>query len=370
MSSPYQFFKKVAFKIDPETVHNITIEGLHHFPALASRAFHFLGKHQEFNFNNRFALETNMGIWPFPIGLAAGLDKDAKCVDFFTSLPFGAVEIGTLTWRPQPGNPRPRLFRLEAEESLLNRMGFNNAGAEVALKHLMKLKIAQKHGKPVGANIGKNKDTSLDQAPLDYQNLYRLLAPNVDYLTINVSSPNTPNLRQLESCEGMKHILDALSDIRCQCPRPLYVKISPDLPHAELDAVIELAMKHKLAGIVGTNTTIMPEYGVGGISGKLLAHKSFEMRKRILEIIKGVQGFELIAVGGISNVGDLWRLWKQGGKVAQIYTAFIYNGPKLLYDLAIHLDFLLQAFHFKSLEELIKNMESLPDETPALPIIS
>jgi len=371
VAGPYQLFKKAAFKIDPETVHNLTIEGLHYFPGLAKQVFHFVGKqHSEILFNNRFALETKMGPWPFPIGLAAGLDKDAKCVDFFTSLPFGAVEVGTLTWRPQPGNPRPRLFRLEAEESLLNRMGFNNAGAEAALRQLQNLKIAQKHGKPVGANIGKNKDTPLDKAPFDYQNLYRLLAPHVDYLTINVSSPNTPNLRQLESSEGLKHILDALVDVRRQCPCPLYIKLSPDLPPSELEGVIGLAMEHRIAGLVATNTTIMRERGEGGISGKLLANKSFEMRRQILERLKGVQGLELIAVGGISSVSDLWHLWKQGGRVAQVYTAFIYHGPKLLYDFAIHLDFLLQAFHFKTLEDLLRNIEQLPPETPALPTLS
>jgi dihydroorotate dehydrogenase len=326
--SLYSLFKTVAFNIDPETAHNQSMALLSKFPeSLAT----FMGA-------NESALEQIEGLdfsltlndkntWTFPVGLAAGLDKNAEAIGFFTSIPFGAVEVGTVTPRPQEGNPKPRMFRLKEEESLLNRMGFNNEGMDRIYQNLNK---ADRHGKVVGVNLGKNKITPQDKAGEDYRVLFEKFAPVSSYLVVNVSSPNTPGLRDLQNIEGLKQIFESFKDLRKEHTTPVYLKLSPDLALEDLEPIVQLAGEYDLAGLIATNTTIRKDLGVGGISGRLLKEKSFQVRKRILEILGTGSSLEMIGVGGISEFEDLQNFWKQGGKVCQIYTSFIYQGPDIL----------------------------------------
>lgn len=266
-----------------------------------------------------------------PVGLAAGLDKNAEIIPFMTHLPFGFIEVGTVTPLPQAGNDRPRLFRYPDEESLRNRMGFNNHGADAVLNNI---KNSNNRGKIIGVNLGKNKITSNEQAPLDYSILYNKFAPVADYLVINVSSPNTPGLRDLLKDAGLRQIFEAVDSERVKNKKPLLVKVSPDMDKLELSSVVALVNEYKLDGIIATNTTIMKDRGEGGISGRLLTAKAKETRDYLLKEIKDTKSsIELIGVGGISSFSDLMDFWKKGGRLAQIYTSFIFQGPHFLYEI-------------------------------------
>lgn len=324
----YDLFKTLAFQLDPETAHNQSMKLLSRFPeSLAT----FMGVHEKLlELEEGMDLSLSMkdgNIWSFPVGLAAGLDKNAEAISFFTSIPFGAVEVGTVTPKPQEGNPKPRMFRLVEEESLLNRMGFNNAGMEKVLKNLEK---ADRHGKVIGVNLGKNKVTPQEQAVEDYRILYKKFAPYGQYLVINVSSPNTPGLRDLQNIESLRIIFDGLDDLRAEVDTPLYLKIAPDLALEDIAPIVELAEEKKLAGIIATNTTIRPDLGKGGISGRLLRQKGRLVREKVLEVMGKESNLDLIGVGGISAFSDLTHFWKAGGRATQVYTSFIYQGPPML----------------------------------------
>ncbi len=352
--SIYNLFKRVAFQLDPEVAHNQSMALLSRFPeSLAT----FLGAHerlleesQDLDFS--YTLKDGND-WTFPVGLAAGLDKNAEAIDFFTSIPFGAVEVGTVTPLPQEGNPKPRMFRLKEEESLLNRMGFNNEGMEKIFKNLEK---SDRHGKVVGVNLGKNKVTAAENAPEDYRKLFEKFAPVSSYLVVNVSSPNTPGLRDLQNINSLKTIFDALTDLRKNFNTPLYLKISPDLALDDVPAIVELAADYKLAGLIATNTTIRKDLGVGGISGRLLKEKGRLMRRRVLEVMDKAAPQEFIGVGGISEFSDLVDFWRDGGKVAQIYTAFIYQGPDLLLDWRKRLASLMKERGIQSFTDLCSEL--------------
>ena len=306
--------------MDAETAHELTI----HSMKVIGR---FLPDQKV---DPRFSLNVMGMNFKNPIGLAAGLDKNAETIDFMTHLPFGFVEIGTVTPKAQAGNDKPRLFRYIEEESLRNRMGFNNQGSDVVLENLLK---ANKRGKIVGVNLGKNKLTSNEEAPADYSYLYQKFAPYADYLVINVSSPNTPGLRDLLKDAGLRQIFEAVDGERKKISKPLLVKVSPDMALEELASVVGLVNEYKLDGIIATNTTIMKDRGEGGVSGKLLTAKARATREFLLkEIQKTKSSCELIGVGGISNFRDLMDFWKAGGKLAQIYSGFVFQGPPLLYQ--------------------------------------
>ncbi len=331
----YDIFKKVAFQLDPETAHNQSMYLLSRFPeSLAT----FMGAHEKL-LEDSEGLDLSLpmkdgNIWSFPVGLAAGLDKNAEAISFFSSIPFGAVEVGTVTPKPQEGNPRPRMFRLKEEESLLNRMGFNNEGMEKVYKNLQK---SDRHGKVIGVNLGKNKVTSQEQAVEDYRLLYEKFAPIGQYLVINVSSPNTPGLRDLQNIESLRVLFEGLKDLREKVNTPLYLKIAPDLSLEDIPAIVELAREQSLAGIIATNTTIREDIGKGGISGRLLREKGRMVREKVLEAMGDDPHLELIGVGGISDFSDLLQFWKAGGRATQIYTAFIYQGPPLLLNWRLEL---------------------------------
>jgi dihydroorotate dehydrogenase len=270
---------------------------------------------------------------PSPLGLAAGFDKEAAHVDALTALGFGFVEIGTITALPQPGNPRPRMFRLPADRALVNRMGFNNAGAQAAAARLAR---ARDPGVVVGVNIGRSK--LAQDAAADYRASAQTLAPHADYLVINVSSPNTPGLRDLQAVAQLEPLIAATREGLAAAGRtvPLLVKIAPDLADEDVDAVADLALRTGLDGIVATNTTIsrdglrstpdaLAAAGAGGLSGAPLADRSLAVLRRLRERL----GDELVivSVGGVESAGEVAERLAAGATLVQAYTAFIYGGP-------------------------------------------
>lgn len=333
----------MAFKFDAEMAHHLGMGFLQQFPGPAASVWN------QNQFYDQYRLKLNCGLeWSFPVGLAAGLDKDAMAIDFFSQLYFGAIEVGTVTPKSQDGNPKPRLFRLKNDESLLNRMGFNNGGMEMMKKNILS---SQLHGKVLGVNLGKNKITSAENAKDDYRILYREFASLSNYLVINVSSPNTPGLRDLQSKESLAEILDELKEERKNHSVPLFIKVSPDMAKEGYEDIVELALEYQLAGIIATNTTIMPDRGQGGVSGKLLTERSRNCRKLLLDMTRNTD-LDIIGVGGISCFDDLREFWSHGGKVVQVYTSFIYQGPPLLAEIKEGIDGLLAREHC-SLQEYL-----------------
>ncbi len=349
----YSSLKHVAFKIDPELAHELTLKGLSFFPNTCS---HFFSDALMFS-SPKYSLKLGRIEWPYPVGLAAGLDKNAQAIDFFSQLAFGFIEVGTVTPLPQPGNPRPRLFRYENESSLRNCMGFNNEGAEQVFQNILS---SHKNGKILGVNLGKNKMTSEKMAYNDYLILYEKFAPIADYLVINVSSPNTPGLRALQQTEHLKDLFNALASVRKKVSCPLFLKISPDLPIQQLDEILNLIREYRLEGLIATNTTIMPDRGEGGVSGKLLANKAKIFREEVLKRLdKDKDELTFIGVGGISHFSDIWDFWSKGGKILQIYTSFIYQGPDLLLSIKNSIDEILAFNDLPDLSELFQNIESV-----------
>jgi len=341
----YQQFRDVAFCLNPELAHNLTLWAGKHFPQIA--AFFGPGVHSQLQ------LQVGSVKWPFPIGLAAGLDKDAEALNFFGLMPLGAIECGTVTPRPQGGNPRPRLWRYVDEESLRNAMGFNNRGMAAVRNNILQFK-KNKHGRVhavLGINLGKNKTTSRQDAPEDYVQTYNTLAPEADYVVLNVSSPNTPGLRDLQNSDDLNRIFNALAAARKKCPKDLYLKVAPDLSFAQLAQIVEIVAQYQLTGIVATNTTIIPTRGEGGCSGKILKAKARSVRHQILQLCRPYN-LEVIGVGGVDNLADLWDFWQHGGKVMQLFSSFIFQGPPMLYKIQTQLERLLKIHKLRNLDEL------------------
>ena len=269
-----------------------------------------------------------------PIGLAAGFDKDAKLIDELACFGFGFIEIGTLTPRPQPGNDRPRLFRLPADKGLINRLGFNNGGVSAAAQRLVK----RKSNVIVGGNIGKNKVTPNENAFDDYKICFEELYPHVDYFVVNVSSPNTPGLRELQEKEPLKKLLTGVKQLSLNkpTPKPILLKIAPDLTDTQLADIVEILIDTKTDGVIATNTTITREglstdakeierIGNGGLSGKPLAARSNEVIS-FLRLRLG-KNYPIIGVGGIMSSDDALAKISAGADLIQIYTGFVYEGP-------------------------------------------
>lgn len=246
------------------------------------------------------------------------------------------------------------MFRYLKEESLRNKMGFNNEGADAILNNIL---ACQNRPVPVGVNLGKNKTTTKEKAADDYLELYKKFHGAADYLVLNVSSPNTPGLRDLQVSSELEIIFEALASERKLHPKPLYLKISPDLASTQVREITELSKKFELAGIIATNTTIMPELGDGGISGKLLHEKSKVVRKQVLDELRETPGMQVIGVGGFSHFDEIWDFFKDGGRVIQIYTAFIYQGPQILTSFKNELDQVIDKNGHKCLEELLDNIK-------------
>lgn len=306
--------------------------------------------------------------FPNPIGLAAGMDKFGEAVPAWAALGFGFTELGGVTWHGQPGNPAPRVFRAITEEAIVNRMGFNNDGAEALAE---KLKIWRSLGRwpkhPVGINLGKSKITPLDKAAEDYANSFRVLRDHADFFVVNVSSPNTPNLRQLQDKLALDEILTALRQVqntrtRGQSPKPILVKVAPDLSFEALDEILQLVGPGNIAGIVATNTTItrpttndlaaQKVYAeTGGLSGRPLRTRSTEVIRHLYRQSRGQ--VPIIGVGGIFTAADAWEKITAGSSLLQIYTGLVYQGPMLVKDLVFGLQERLAQAGLTSLRQAV-----------------
>ncbi|SDQ55207.1 quinone-dependent dihydroorotate dehydrogenase [Thermostaphylospora chromogena] len=323
----YRFvFTQVLARFDAEAMHRLALAVLRlvsALPGVRRALYRALAPHDP-------ALRvTAFGVhFPGPLGLAAGFDKDAECVGALGALGFGHVEVGTVTALAQPGNPRPRLFRLPRERAIINRMGFNNAGAQAAGRRLRKPR-----GVPVvvGVNIGKTKVVPEAEAAADYAASAKELAPPADYLVVNVSSPNTPGLRDLQAVEKLRPLLVAVKEVADSATRrtPVLVKIAPDLSDADVDAVADLALELGLDGIIATNTTVSRE-GVrsreaGGLSGRPLRERSLQVLRRLRARVG--DRITLVSAGGVEDVDDVWERMLAGATLVQAYTGFVYGGP-------------------------------------------
>uniref|UniRef100_UPI0040484719 quinone-dependent dihydroorotate dehydrogenase n=1 Tax=Roseivirga sp. TaxID=1964215 RepID=UPI0040484719 len=323
------------FSKSPESAHYFTfgwIKRLFKIPGVQAIAKSI------YNFEDK-ALEVEAFGLKFknPVGLAAGFDKDAKLFDELSAFGFGFIEIGTLTPKGQEGNPQPRLFRLPQDESLINRMGFNNQGVDVAVERLKR----KRSPVIIGGNIGKNKVTANEEAANDYLLAFEALFPYVDYFVVNVSSPNTPNLRALQEKEPLTLLLMALEGANQlkQIRKPILLKIAPDLTNEQLDDIVEIVEETKIDGVIATNTTISREglntpnsevekIGAGGLSGKVLRERSTEVISYLHKKSKGA--FPIIGVGGINSGEDAIEKLKAGATLIQVYTGFIYEGPAMI----------------------------------------
>lgn len=333
----YPLVKELLFKMDAETAHHFTIQQMQ----LAGRFPFLLQLFAARNANDPKLEKKLMGItFRNPVGLAAGLDKNGEVIDEMGRLGFGFVEIGTITPRPQPGNDKPRLFRLPKNEALINRMGFNNVGAEVAAQKLKR----RKTNIVVGANIGKNKTTANEDAVRDYEYCFKTLFDFADYFVVNVSSPNTPGLRALQDKESLTQILSALQDINHQktVTKPILLKIAPDLTPEQISEVVQVVRQTGINGIVATNTTIGREglsyspqeienFGAGGLSGKPITQKS----TAVIAQVKNEANADctIVGVGGIMNATDAAEKFNAGAHLIQLYTGFIYRGPQLIEEI-------------------------------------
>ncbi|MAJ89811.1 MAG: dihydroorotate dehydrogenase (quinone) [Flavobacteriales bacterium] len=334
----YKVFRYFLFLFDPEMIHIF-------FSKLIKLAGIIPGKlwicSQLFKLKDVRLEREFFGLsFENPVGLAAGFDKDAELFDELYSFGFGFVEIGTVTPLPQDGNPKPRLFRLKDDNAIINRMGFNNDGLESIIARLRR----KKSKIIIGGNIGKNKLTANDSADDDYKICFEKLFPYVDYFTVNVSSPNTPGLRDLQDKIPLTKLLNSLQNINSKKAKrkPILLKISPDLNNDQLDDIIQIVSDTKIDGIVATNTTISRDgleissdkllsIGSGGLSGKPLKSRSTEVIKYLSN--KSNKSFPIIGVGGIHSAEDALEKINAGADLIQIYTGFVYEGPTLIKDI-------------------------------------
>ncbi len=291
-----------------------------------------------------------------PIGLAAGFDKNGVAVEQLAELGFGFVEVGTVTFEPQPGNPKPRLFRLPTEKALINRLGFNNDGAAAVAERLKKV---DRKRCIVGVNIGRNKEVANDQAVENYLKTFEMVCPFADYVAVNVSSPNTPDLRDLQRSENLDALLNAIQK-RNGRRVPLLVKIAPDLTEADIESIVDICLSLGIAGIIATNTTISREgitpadaarIGAGGLSGRPLERRSTEVVSMIYRHAKGQ--IPIIGVGGIFDAHGAFNKIAAGASLLQAYTGFVYGGPGFAQEINRGLAAILQEKGFRSLDEAV-----------------
>ena len=326
----YESLRPLLFRLSPEAAHHLSLAGL--------RVCGKLGPLNPLRRSPPAKPRTVMGLhFPNPVGLAAGLDKNGECIDGLAALGFGFIEIGTVTPRPQPGNPQPRLFRLPKAEAIVNRMGFNNHGVDRLIE---RVRQARYQG-VLGINIGKNKDTPVENALDDYLECLRKVYPHAGYVAVNISSPNTPGLRSLQSGDHLETLLLGLRAERellaVEHGRhvPLAVKIAPDLTPAEIEAIADALLRHDIDAVIATNTTSsrdgvagLPHAGEnGGLSGRPLFEPSTAVVRQLAQALQG--RLPIIACGGIFSAEDARRKLDAGASLVQIYTAFIYRGPGL-----------------------------------------
>lgn len=327
--------KPLFFLFDPEKVHYFAMDS---FALLVRIPIVNLLIKKLFSFEHPELEREVLGLkFKNPVGLAAGFDKNGRYIEALSYLGFGFVEVGTVTPYAQKGNSKPRLFRLPKDEALINRLGFNNDGLDKLVK---KLKTAKRNGMIIGGNIGKNKITPNENAVYDYIKCFQELYPYVDYFVVNVSSPNTPNLRELQEKEPLKRLLSELMAENNQrtIQKPILLKIAPDLTPEQIDDIVEIVKETKISGIVANNTTISREnllthrididkIGAGGLSGRPVSEKSLQMVKTI---VSKAPKLDLIGVGGIFTGSDALERLDSGCKLIQVYTGFVYEGPSIV----------------------------------------
>ncbi len=330
-----RLIRPLLFRLAPETAHHFTVSLLRALLLLPGARWLC----QKLYTVDDPTLEREVfGIrFKNPVGLAAGFDKDARLVDAMAAIGFGFVEIGTITPFAQAGNPPPRLFRLPADKSMINRMGFNNQGVEAAAQHLQR----RRSDIVVGGNIGKNKVTPNERAKHDYETGFRALYPHVDFFTLNVSSPNTPNLRELQEKEPLTELIRHVQRINRDqpAPKPILLKIAPDLSEAQLDDIIDICLSLKIDGIIATNTTVqreglatpgstIREIGNGGLSGQAVRQRSTEVIRYLHRQSCGQ--IPIVGVGGVASARDAQEKLAAGASLVQVYTGLVYEGPSLI----------------------------------------
>jgi dihydroorotate dehydrogenase len=354
-----KLIRPVLFSLDSEEIHDRTLKamgGISRRPILCDALAAFC---------SAAALPVELlGLrFPNPVGLAAGMDKHAVAVPAWEALGFGFVELGGVTWHSQPGNPAPRMFRAIPDQALINRMGFNNPGAEDTASKLAEWRSLGRWPKhPVAINLAKSKITPLGKAAEDYANSFRVLHAHADFFVVNVSSPNTPNLRQLQDKAALDEILAALQEINRQPAKPLLVKVAPDLSFEALDGILELVEPRKIAAIVATNTTVTrPETSdpmlkaiyaeSGGLSGRPLRARCTEIIRHLHRQTKGA--LPIIGVGGIFNADDAWEKITAGASLVQLYTGLVYEGPGVVKEIVKGLRTRLDVRGFSVLKDAV-----------------
>ena len=331
----YRLIRSILFLFNPELIHYFSFSCIKYLSKIPG----FSRLMELFYCIDNKELEIEVFGLKFKnrVGLAAGFDKDAKLYNELSSFGFGFIEVGTVTPLPQEGNPKPRLFRLKSDQAIINRMGFNNSGLKTVVE-----KLKNNHtGIIIGGNIGKNKITKNEEAVKDYVICFETLFPHVDYFAVNVSSPNTPGLRDLQDKEPLTQLLNTLQEINLskQKRKPILLKIAPDLTNEQLDDIIDIVKLTKIDGVIATNTTInrnglkespnnLNTIGNGGLSGKPLKERSNEVIKYLS--VNSNNSFPIIGVGGIHSANDVFEKIKCGATLVQLYTGFVYEGPSLI----------------------------------------
>ncbi|MXO91456.1 quinone-dependent dihydroorotate dehydrogenase [Pontixanthobacter aquaemixtae] len=337
----FQFLKPAIFALDPERAHRLTIAGLRAAPN---------GPQPK---PGKLAVDVAGITFPNPVGMAAGFDKDGEVPDAVLGLGFGFAEVGSITPRPQDGNPKPRLFRLAEDRAVINRMGFNNGGSEAAAA---RLKARRNKGGVVGINIGANKD-SADRIA-DYAEMTRIMAPLATYLAVNISSPNTPGLRALQDEGALVELLDAVVEARAGEGPPIFLKVAPDLTTSDVDAIARIAIDKGLGALIISNTTISrPQIAsrhaaeTGGLSGAPLRPLALERMRDFRKATGGA--IALVGVGGIGSAEDAWERIRAGASLIQLYSAMVYDGPGLARTITRGLERLMQRDGFTNIAEAI-----------------
>jgi len=353
--------RPLLFRLPPETAHELALKSLSFAPGLTKTLLGQRFQRSPFGKLRRFGLTFSN-----PVGLAAGFDKDGVALDSLAALGFGFIEAGTVTYHPQPGNERPRLFRLPLDKALINRAGFNNEGARAFAERV-------KRNRPdcvLGVSIGKSKVVALEDAVSDYLKSFEAVYPVADYIAVNVSSPNTPRLRELQKTDQLEVLLRALQESNENLANqtngrgvlPLLVKLSPDLDVPELESIVAVARRNKIAGLIATNTTVsraslkttratVEACGEGGLSGAPLRIRSLEMIATLYNMTDG--SLPLIGVGGVFTAEDAWEMISAGASLLQIYTGFIYEGPAIARKINDGLRRIVSERGFVSLDEAV-----------------